>query len=73
MGERMRCVISAKVWESERDEWDKKGTYWNREVYVEKYESGNKERGAWEKNGVNERGESEVGESSEKVGEWKGT
>lgn len=36
MGERMRCVISAKVWESERDEWDKKGTYWDREVYVEK-------------------------------------
>lgn len=32
MGERMRCVISAKVWESERGEWNKKEKYWNRKV-----------------------------------------
>lgn len=31
-----------------------------------------KSGGGWGKNGVNERGESEVGERSEKVGEWKG-
>lgn len=49
MGKRMRCVISAKVWEGEQGEWDKKGKYWNREVYVEKNESGNKERGSMRK------------------------